>query len=601
MIRVVWPEETRLIPVVSHKIRLRFYDGAQPLREPEYIVRPNSSVTIPNLPAKDLRLVADALPNEAESTTPVASLSKTVTIEADKTTTIEMTLNTTITEVEVLPANPELEVGKSHTFTANPRDAEGRSVLTSATKTTWTSSDPSIATVDEEGVVRAVATGTTTIQFTDTESGKSGTSTLRVIPVLPPPPAPCADPMSPSQMTVDCITGVATHVDTGRPPGHEPIPLSDIGEISAMGARVMRFDLPNRWVSNIWLDNPEFYFSEADAYINEATSRGIRVVLILGFGYPDDQHMGDKGMAPITDKHRGKWAKYVTAVRDHYRAKLASRDVILSVWNEPLDQRWTDWGSSTVEGVADAYMQVLQATSQILHDPTNGVASAILAAPVTDIGRGTGPSTLGTEPFLRRCKEKGLLAIPNLMIDIHPGGAPLTPEDPAEGNIDFEPEMMSGHHPTQTVYWPGAMDLPDVRAMFPGVPLLISEWAFNCGTKHNQAPEMIRGFLCGIDAGASAICTYQYREWSTSGSVMDRVWEKNHGLVNLAGEKTASWNEYQRFVTALRGYRKKSRIQVVQPGRFRMEFQNAEGNVKTATWAVKGYETADYPRMPKIL
>ena len=88
---------------------------------------------------------------------------------------------TKVTTITLNPTSATLEVGATQTITATiaPSDALDTNI-------TWTSSDPSIATVDANGVVTAVAAGTVTITATNTNSGVSATCTITINAPLAP-------------------------------------------------------------------------------------------------------------------------------------------------------------------------------------------------------------------------------------------------------------------------------------------------------------------------------------------------------------------------------------------------------------------------------
>jgi len=91
------------------------------------------------------------------------------------------------------------------TVTATPRDSAGN-VLTGRT-VTWTSSRPSIASVDTNGRVTALASGMTTV--TATIDGKSASVTINVaFPAPPPVPPPPPPPPQPPASTVDSVASL---------------------------------------------------------------------------------------------------------------------------------------------------------------------------------------------------------------------------------------------------------------------------------------------------------------------------------------------------------------------------------------------------------
>ncbi|MBQ6662486.1 MAG: Ig-like domain-containing protein, partial [Firmicutes bacterium] len=95
---------------------------------------------------------------------------------ADETHLVEATDPVAVTGVTVAPSEATVEAGKmvQLTATVEPEDATDRTV-------TWTSSDTSVATVDETGKVKGIAEGIAVITVTTTDGGKSATSTITVI------------------------------------------------------------------------------------------------------------------------------------------------------------------------------------------------------------------------------------------------------------------------------------------------------------------------------------------------------------------------------------------------------------------------------------
>ena len=101
--------------------------------------------------------------------------------------------NKQVDRIAVTTERAALQVGQSTTATAALRDADGLEVLGSAGGASWTSSDPSVASVSSTGpttaVVAALRAGTATI--TASADGKSGSTTVTVTAAAP-TPAPIA-------------------------------------------------------------------------------------------------------------------------------------------------------------------------------------------------------------------------------------------------------------------------------------------------------------------------------------------------------------------------------------------------------------------------
>ena len=84
-----------------------------------------------------------------------------------------------VASVAVTPSPASVQVGQTLQLTATPKDANGNPL--SGRVITWASDNTSVATVDGNGLVTAVAVGSATI--TATSEGKSGTSAVTVTTV----------------------------------------------------------------------------------------------------------------------------------------------------------------------------------------------------------------------------------------------------------------------------------------------------------------------------------------------------------------------------------------------------------------------------------
>jgi uncharacterized protein YjdB len=111
--------------------------------------------------------------------TGVATGTATITATSEgKSGSSTVTVLAPVASVTVAPSSKTLAIGQTVTLVATTKDASGN-VLTGRT-ISWTSSDPSVATVSSSGIVTGASGGTATI--TATSEGKSGTSTITVTP-----------------------------------------------------------------------------------------------------------------------------------------------------------------------------------------------------------------------------------------------------------------------------------------------------------------------------------------------------------------------------------------------------------------------------------
>jgi uncharacterized protein YjdB len=89
---------------------------------------------------------------------------------------------TPVQSVSVTPNDFTLAIGGQTSLTATPRDGAGNALT--GRQVTWQTTNPSIATVTQQGQVTGVAIGATTV--TATSEGKMGNATVNVVPVTGP-------------------------------------------------------------------------------------------------------------------------------------------------------------------------------------------------------------------------------------------------------------------------------------------------------------------------------------------------------------------------------------------------------------------------------
>src|SRR5438094_470035 len=96
--------------------------------------------------------------------------------------------NVSVASVAVTPASATIQVSQTQQLAATLKDASGNTL--SGRAVSWTSSNPSVASVSGSGLVTGLAAGSAVI--TAMSEGKTGTATLTVVAPPPPPGAPGA-------------------------------------------------------------------------------------------------------------------------------------------------------------------------------------------------------------------------------------------------------------------------------------------------------------------------------------------------------------------------------------------------------------------------
>lgn len=184
-IKIRWPETTRLVPAATRSLQVVIRDAAN-FETFRVANRPEgggfSTLVFFGLTPGSLDFSARAFAAEDAQGVAVASAQSRVTLAAGVQTDVTLNLASTISRIDVTPAENELLPGQTVALTAAARNAAGDIVPVTASRTTWTSRDTQVATVDANGVVTAGVPGSTQIVFKDTESGQTNSALVVVNP-----------------------------------------------------------------------------------------------------------------------------------------------------------------------------------------------------------------------------------------------------------------------------------------------------------------------------------------------------------------------------------------------------------------------------------
>jgi hypothetical protein len=183
VLTVIWPDQTRLLPAASNSIKVTFVRATEVVAT-RVLARPASgnqtSASFDNLKVGELTLTATALPNANGTGIAQAQGSTPVTIIDGQTTNVSVTMNSTIDHLEVTAPNTTVNLGGTLPLTVTARDGVGNVVLLSPGKLQWSTSNPTVASVNSTGLATGIAIGAAQITVTDTESGKSASVSLNV-------------------------------------------------------------------------------------------------------------------------------------------------------------------------------------------------------------------------------------------------------------------------------------------------------------------------------------------------------------------------------------------------------------------------------------
>src|SRR6266516_3169254 len=144
----------------------------------------------------------------------VGSATITATSEGKTGTAAVAVANVPVASVAVTPASATLQAGQTVQLAATPKDANGNAL--SGRVIGWSSSNPSVATVNASGLVTGVAAGSATI--TAVSEGKSGGAAITVNPAPVPVASVAVTPPSATLQAGQTVQLAATPKDANGNP-----------------------------------------------------------------------------------------------------------------------------------------------------------------------------------------------------------------------------------------------------------------------------------------------------------------------------------------------------------------------------------------------
>lgn len=185
---ITWPTASRVIPAAAESLVISLTSNGQPITT-RVIARPpagtnTSQVRFDALTPGIVTVTVTAFPNPDGTGVAQAAGAATVAIISGVTSQVNIDPNSTVDHLDATP-NPLVTIPLlTKPITVSPRDSQDNLVLVSPGSLQWTTSDPTVVTVDTAGTVTAVALGSATVRVTDTESGKTTTVAVQVVPPI---------------------------------------------------------------------------------------------------------------------------------------------------------------------------------------------------------------------------------------------------------------------------------------------------------------------------------------------------------------------------------------------------------------------------------
>jgi hypothetical protein len=182
-VAVSWMERAITLPRLVESVLIEaqgpnHFSQRQRLERPKD--RTNSQLMLQGLPVGEISITLTAYPQLAAQGTPLATGSIVVQITADTVPTVELALQSTIDHLALTSSTLQVAPGAVVPLHVSGRSRAEEVVLLEYDRLEWTSSAPTIATVDGTGLVQALKEGTVTISVRDQQTGQAATIRLTV-------------------------------------------------------------------------------------------------------------------------------------------------------------------------------------------------------------------------------------------------------------------------------------------------------------------------------------------------------------------------------------------------------------------------------------
>lgn len=317
-----------------------------------------------------------------------------------------------VATVDVIPGSAEIAVGGTRTFSAVLKAADG-GFLTRPVE--WKSSAPSVASVNQNGVVTGLAGGTATI--TAASEGKSGTARVTVTAPSTPPPTP---------------TPVATVIVSPSNPS------INVGQTVQMSAT------PKDGSGNV-LEGRTVTWQSSYSAVATVSPSG----LVTGVG---------AGTALVSATSEGKSSAATVTVSAPTTPPPPSPAPVATVSVSPPNATLDIGGTVQLKAVAtDASGNVLTGRS-VTWSSANPAVATVASGLVTAVSAGTARITAESEGKSGSAE----ITVSAPVAPPPPPPAPPTPNVAAkllgDGRASINPAMLSGHDLTKEVWLAGDLN-----------------------------------------------------------------------------------------------------------------------------------------------